>query len=359
MAKKGNKPNRNADISNAVDKTLGKKERYEAKRTEYKDAKAAGTGKAYLKDNPKFADKRAGKIEKKQAAKPDKDGKGGGGKGPMSEVGGRAAGATRREAKISKAADTKALDAIDKFTPGQVDLSGAPELRTMGDTNIDLSKAPALPQVERTVLDRGRFEDAAYNSLTRNFDRDKGRELELQKQELADRGIPYDPGDTTSAYGRALQGINESWDAKKADASNRAFTMADSAALTQANIGKSVFDQGLSARGQGVSELQTQFQNTTAATTLDNQARGQFVNEAIGQHNQPLADATGLAALSKDGDIVSQLMTKYGIDKDAATKMAIADKTNATALGVAGINAEAAKAAKSGGSEDTSPQYNG
>jgi hypothetical protein len=52
-------------------------------------------------------------------------------------------------------------------------------------------------------------------------------------------------------------------------------------------------------------------------------------------------------------------MTKYGIDKDAATKMAIADKTNATALGVAGINAEAAKAAKSGGSEDTSPQYNG
>lgn len=50
-------------------------------------------------------------------------------------------------------------------------------------------------------------QDANYSYMTRNLDRQKQQDLEAAKQELAQRGIPLDPTDT-SLWGKTIGGIN-------------------------------------------------------------------------------------------------------------------------------------------------------
>lgn len=79
----------------------------------------------------------------------------------------------------------------------------------------------------RPDADRKSAEDATYATLTKYYDRDMARELEEQKQELANRGIPYDPAaaqdpNSKSLYGRTIGGINEKYRGLKDTAAQQA-----------------------------------------------------------------------------------------------------------------------------------------
>lgn len=306
---------------------------------------------------------RAGKAKEQAKGNKSKDNKPknknkSGNKGAVDGIGAkRNKNAMKRESELSKSVDEKTQQSIENLKPGEVDLTGAPALKTT-NTNVDPNAAPAMPTVDNSTFDRAKYENMAYSSLTRNFDRDQAREMELQKQELAERGLPYSPGDTTSAYGQALQGINERWDQKRDAAAQQAYTMADSSMATGASVGNIKYEQGLGLRKQGITEQQTQVQNEQANVAGQNAARNQFVNEAMGVHNVPLQDATALQGLSKDSDLIAAYMNKYGIDKDAATKMAVADKAAGATITSASIGAEAAKyAADKRGSSESGAVY--
>lgn len=66
--------------------------------------------------------------------------------------------------------------------------------------------------------DRARIEEAVYGRLTRNTDRDFGREKEGLKQELFNRGIPLEEIESRPE----MQALNERYDTIKADATDRA-----------------------------------------------------------------------------------------------------------------------------------------
>lgn len=63
--------------------------------------------------------------------------------------------------------------------------------------------------------------DSNYSYLTRNFERDKARDLEAKKQELAQRGIPIDPNDE-SLWSKTVGGVEEFYKDQYADANTQA-----------------------------------------------------------------------------------------------------------------------------------------
>jgi len=85
--------------------------------------------------------------------------------------------------------------------------------------------------------DRKAAEDATYGTLTKYYDRDRSRELEEQKQELAERGIPYDPAaaqdvNSKNLYGRTIGGIDQKYTGMKDDASRQAILAGNQAYAT-------------------------------------------------------------------------------------------------------------------------------
>jgi hypothetical protein len=90
------------------------------------------------------------------------------------------------------------------------------------------------------AADRAKAEEATYGTLTKYYDRDMSRENEAAKQELANRGIPYDPAaaqDSNSAnlYGRTIGGISEKYRSLKDDASRQAILAGNEAFRTTAS----------------------------------------------------------------------------------------------------------------------------
>lgn len=122
-----------------------------------------------------------------------------------------------------------------------------------------------------------------YSYLTRNYEADKAKELELAKQELSNRGIPYSPDtaydpNTKDLYGQTIGGINRSYQDKYDQASAQAY----SDSLSQ---GTNAFNAAVGAAGQG---------------------NDSFVNLILGM---------------TDADL-----KKYGINKDYQAKMAAVAK---------------------------------
>lgn len=108
--------------------------------------------------------------------------------------------------------------------------------------------------------------EANYNFMTKDLEYRKAYDLEQQKQELANRGIPYDPSNTESLYGRTLHGVNSRYDSLYNDAKNQALIAANQTASTNAGIDKGNTESFLQAIGlssganQGAYGIKTQKQ---------------------------------------------------------------------------------------------------
>lgn len=139
--------------------------------------------------------------------------------------------------KLSKGGDRK-TDGTDYF-----DDSG--KIKDSDQVVNNLTPTPSMDQFLPMIQ---QAQKGAYDYLTRNYESDKTRELELAKQELANRGIPYNPAATydpnsQDLYGRTIGGINRSWQDKYDQASNQSYT----SALDQ---GTAAYNAAVGAAGQ-------------------------------------------------------------------------------------------------------------
>ena len=164
-----------------------------------------------------------------------------------------------------------------------------------GTANTFKDLATAAASTFNGAADRTRAEEATYNTLTKYYDRDQAREMEAQKQELAQRGIPYDPAaaqdpNSKNLYGRTIGGISEKYRGLKDTASQQAIISGNQAYATDSAARDSFINAV--TNGAGVFDGSfAPFQGTSGQDTRD------------------------LIALSSDAFI-----KKYGIDKDAYTK---------------------------------------
>jgi hypothetical protein len=126
--------------------------------------------------------------------------------------------------------------------------------------------------------------DSTYQAGIKNLDRDKARDMEATKQELAERGIPINfSADGSDLYSRSTNSITERYDQRDADARAAANNSADAALATK--------------------------------VSTNNANRDSFINSALSQYKSQLDTAvTASGALQT-------LMTKYGIDQQTAQNL--------------------------------------
>lgn len=161
---------------------------------------------------------------------------------------------------------------------------------------------------------RKKAQQATYDTLTRYYDRDQAREMTDAKQELAERGIPYDPAaaqdaNTNNLYGKTVGGIGQKYQGLKDNAAQQAVISGNQTFATDSNA-------------------QTGFINTAA------NAATQFAPKFqpyVGQNTDTSAQAQDLLTLSS-----AAYLQKYGIDKDEATKRAAIAKSGAGGSGGGG-----------------------
>lgn len=95
--------------------------------------------------------------------------------------------------------------------------------------------------------------------LTRNFDRDKARDLNTLETSLYNRGIPLDR--QAEAYDRAIEGLNRDYDSRRADAAAQALTFGGEEAQRifdmNENVRKNQLDEQGKTRQQNMSDTQT------------------------------------------------------------------------------------------------------
>lgn len=175
---------------------------------------------------------------------------------------------------------------------------------TVKDTAGGISKtfkdlATAAAETFNGDVSRQRAEEATYNTLTKYYDRDMAKEMEDSKQELANRGIPYNPEaaqdpNTKDLYGRTVGGISSKYRALKDDASQKAVLAGNEAYRTDSTAR----DSFLRALMEGASTFGGKFgpYNNTVSTDSS-------------------ADTKDILTLS-----AAQYMAKYGVDKDTYTK---------------------------------------
>jgi len=147
--------------------------------------------------------------------------------------------------------------------------------------------------------DRKKAEEATYGTLTKYYDRDMARELEDQKQELANRGIPYDPvaaqdPNTKNLYGKTIGAINEKYRGLKDQASQQAVITGNQAYATTS----AARDSFLNGVLNGASTFSGNF--------------GPYSNSVTTDSSGDTKDILTMGA--------GQYMTKYGIDQDTYTK---------------------------------------
>lgn len=170
---------------------------------------------------------------------------------------------------------------------------------------------------------RQKGEEAAYNTLTRFYDRDQSREMEEAKQELANRGIPYDPAaandpNTKNLYGKTIGNIGQKYQTLKDNAAQQAILSGNQNVATQSSV-----------QSTGLND----FVNAATSTS------GNF-NPYQGTTTDASGDTKDIIALS-----AQQYAAKYGISVDAALKKQALAKSG----GGGG----------SGGGQDNSPVISG
>ena len=183
------------------------------------------------------------------------------------------------------------------------------------------SLAEAAASTFNGDVSRKKAEEATYGTLTKNFDQQQKRQLEDQKQELANRGISYDPAATydpnsQDLYGRTIGGINRSFDDQRTEASRQAILAGNQAYATDASARDSFINSATSAA--------TQF--------------GGNLNPLVGQNTDSSGEAKDILALT-----AQQYATKYGLSlqeaqskRDDATRRAAIAKSGGGGGGSSG-----------------------
>lgn len=149
------------------------------------------------------------------------------------------------------------------------DYSGAPKILTAGDLEAQ----------------RAAEEDLIYKKETQYNDRNRLRDLEETKQELANRGISYNPAaandpNTSNLYGKTVGSVEEKYSA------------ADQSARDAARLGST----NLMANKAAV--------NKTAYDSFIDTATKSFTSQ--------------LDAANAGNSVLNTLMSKYGLDKQEA-----------------------------------------
>jgi hypothetical protein len=203
--------------------------------------------------------------------------------------------------------------AISNFgANGNIDLSGAPRILETGDVRDQAQKVG----------------DANYSYITRNVERNKRRELEAAKQELAERGIPIDYANPDSMWNKATGAINQRYDD------------IDQAASNQAIMGR---DASMGALISGQSTARNAF--VSGATTVAENARANL-NSSLAASGALSGEFTPYAGGSVDqsgvlGNLVSKMsdaeLARYGIDKDYAAKLRAINKPSGGSGGGAAV----------------------
>lgn len=180
-------------------------------------------------------------------------------------------------------------------TTGEVTITD--ELGGSGKTFKDLATAAASNWNPQTG--RKEAEEAAYGTITKYYDRDKERELEAAKQEMANRGIPYNPAaafdpNSNDLYGRTIGAVGERYQSLKDDAQRQAILAGNQAYATN-TAAQQAF---LNAVMQGANQFSGSWQ------PYQNQIDASLTDETL-----------DLMKLSADA-----YMTKYGIDQDTYIK---------------------------------------
>lgn len=191
---------------------------------------------------------------------------------------------------------------------------------TVKDTAGGISRtfkdlATAAAETFNGSLSRQRAEEATYGTLTKYYDRDMAREMEDQKQELANRGIPYDPAaaqdpNSKSLYGRTISGIAQRYQGLKDAASQQAILSGNQAYATDA----AARDSFLNSVVNGASTFGGHF--------------GPYSNSVSTDTSQDTKDILSLSA--------DAYMKKYGIDQDTYTKKLAIAKSGSGGSGGSG-----------------------
>lgn len=96
---------------------------------------------------------------------------------------------------------------------------------------IDLSAGPHVLTGSDLADQHQKDYDAVYGNETQYLDKQRTADLDAKKQELAQRGIVYDPAaedpNSQTGYGKALRGITQSYDQKYHTAANDAQLTSD------------------------------------------------------------------------------------------------------------------------------------
>jgi hypothetical protein len=232
------------------------------------------------------------------------------------------------------AAEADLADKRKADEEAQFKLDNPDEVDEYGNT-VTYTKDPVTGQIKRTITagdtakrfrelalkaaegydpetDRQNAQDATYGSLTKYYDRDKARELEAQKQELAERGIPYDPAaaqdvNSKNLYGRTIGGIDQKYQGFKEEAGRQSILSGNQAYATTASARDSFLTAATGSANsfgadfkQYVNTVQKQAGNddlTLLSMSADQIAkmRGISVQEAEGLRN----DATQREALKQ------------------------------------------------------------
>ena len=194
---------------------------------------------------------------------------------------------------------------------GNMDISGAPKILETGDVRTEAQKVG----------------DANYAYLTRNVGRDKRREMEATKQELAERGIPIDYGNADSMWNKATGAINQRYDEIDAAANQQSIMGRDAsmgALISGQNIARDAFLKGVNLEAENARA------NLNSALTATGSLTGEFSPYAGGSVDQS-GVLQGLFSKMSDAELA-----KYGIDKDYAAKIRAINKSGSGGGGDAG-----------------------
>jgi hypothetical protein len=97
--------------------------------------------------------------------------------------------------------------------------------------------------------------DNTYGLATAGLEERKAREMEDARQIAAERGLPFDPGNRESAYGKQIGGVNDRYDDLYSQASGQAYQAAESAYTAQGGLANQGFVSYLEST-LGLSEAQ-------------------------------------------------------------------------------------------------------
>ena len=191
--------------------------------------------------------------------------------------------AARLEAQRRKDAE----DQFKRDNPDEVDEYGNTVTYTMGpdgkavrtvkqgETAQKFSKmALAAAEGYDPAADRAKAEEATYGTLTKYYDRDMAKEQEDAKQELANRGIPYDPAaaqdpNTKNLYGRTVGGITQRYQGLRDTAQQQAVLSGNEAFRTTSTARDSLLNSLMTGSNTYGSDFKNYVNNTIAKSGDD------------------------------------------------------------------------------------------